>query len=244
MKQNSTIRKFLAPARRTPFHPQWYALKNSRQCLSEIRRIPPGTILDIGSGSRKVENSLPPGSNYISIDYLMTATKWYNSQPHIFGDGQLLPIRSNSVDTVLLLDVLEHIENPKKAIAEIERVLRPEGRLIIQVPFMYPLHDEPFDFQRWTIHGLRVLAKTNNFIVERERTSGTPLETAALLANLAISKSVLNWFRKRNFLIIFFPLFVLLIPVINIFAWILTIVSRTKDDFMPHSYLSVWEKPS
>lgn len=241
MRQNALIRRLLAPLKRTPFHPQWFVYRDERESLQAIGRQARGLTLDIGAGEQNVQNYLPVGCHYVSLDYYQTAAEWYHTRPRLFGDGQRLPIQADSVDTVLLLDVLEHLPRPEECIAEIGRVLQPEGRLVLQVPFLYPLHDAPYDFHRWTIHGLRALAGHYGFSIESETVFGHPAESAALLTNLALSKTVLNWFRSKNPLVIFAPLLLLATPGINLRGWLLAHVSD-GETFMPHSYRMVWRK--
>lgn len=58
-------------------------------------------------------------------------------------------------DVVLCLNVLEHVYEFEKALARIYGALKPDGTAIISVPGFYPLHDEPFDYWRFTEHALR-----------------------------------------------------------------------------------------
>ncbi len=66
-----------------------------------------------------------------------------------------LPFKEDSVDLILSLAVLEHISRPSLAVSEMLRCLRPNGELLVFVPFMQPLHAAPYDYQRWTEAGLR-----------------------------------------------------------------------------------------
>ena len=70
-----------------------------------------------------------------------------------------LPFADATFDLVLCLVVLEHLEDPKRAIAEMSRVLRPGGKILVSVPFLLPIHDAPNDFWRFTKFGLKVLFK-------------------------------------------------------------------------------------
>jgi SAM-dependent methyltransferase len=76
-----------------------------------------------------------------------------------------LPLPSDSFDTVLLMDVLEHLPRPLELFGEISRVLRRGGRLIIGVPFLYWVHEQPYDFYRYTEFALRYMCESNAFEV-------------------------------------------------------------------------------
>ncbi|MGR9091234.1 MAG: methyltransferase domain-containing protein, partial [Gammaproteobacteria bacterium] len=152
-----------------------------------------------------------------------------------------LSFADDSIDHCLLLDVLEHIPDPERALGEIARVLKSGGTLLLQVPFLYPVHDAPLDFQRWTQFGLTRLAGKYGFRVERESALGHPVETAALNANIALSKTVLNWISRKHplaLMAILLPLFVL---SSNCLAWIIAALSKS-DPLMPYAYRMVWTK--
>lgn len=72
-------------------------------------------------------------------------------------------IPSDSYDTVLLLDVLEHVPRPRKIVCEIYRILRSGGTLILSVPHLSRLHEEPYDFYRYTNYGLNHLLEAAAF---------------------------------------------------------------------------------
>jgi len=177
----------------------------------------------------------------VGLDYFDTASNWYKTRPSVFGDAQQLPFSNGAIDHALLLDVLEHIPDPERCLAEIGRVLRPGGTLTIQVPFMYPIHDAPLDFHRWTCFGLRRAAGQAGFEVGQEMAIGHPVETAALGANIAMSRTVLNWISGRNPLLLLGITLPLLVVSINCLAWIMASLSRSEE-MMPYSYRTVWTK--
>ena len=198
-------------------------------------------MLDVGCANGLPRRYLPAAATYVGLDYYSTASDWYRTRPDVFGDAQSLPLADASVDHALLLDVLEHLPRPGHCLDELHRVLRRGGSLTIQVPFLYPIHDAPLDFHRWTRYGLRRAADASGFTIAEEIAIGHPLETAALGANIAMSQTVLNWMRSRNP----FALLVLVLPVAvtvnNIAAWVLAKLSR-GDDLMPYSYRMIWTK--
>jgi len=73
----------------------------------------------------------------------------------IVADVQDLPFKDNSIDMIIAESLLEHVEDAPKAIAEIQRVLKPGGYVWVKIPFMYPFHDSPNDFYRWTHEGIK-----------------------------------------------------------------------------------------
>lgn len=68
-----------------------------------------------------------------------------------------LPLAAGQFDTVLLADVLEHLPYPAALLAEVERVLAPDGTLLAMVPFLYWVHEAPHDYFRYTEYALRRL---------------------------------------------------------------------------------------
>ena len=98
----------------------------------------------------------------------------------IVGSVYELPFNDNEFDTVLCLSVLEHLEDPAKALLEIRRVLKLEGKIIISVPFMFPIHDAPGDYWRFTKFGLRKLF-SKGWSIQQLQAETTTEETFAVL---------------------------------------------------------------
>lgn len=68
-----------------------------------------------------------------------------------------LDVPSGSVGTVLCLDTLEHVEYPRKALAEMYRILQPNGMLVISSVMDFPIHDYPYDYWRFTPEAFKSL---------------------------------------------------------------------------------------
>lgn len=236
------LKNALKPLVNTPLHPQWLAAGGSGTIREYIGNIGNGkTVLDIGCFDKWPSKLLPADCTYIGLDYYQTATEWYGSTPDVFGDACNLPIRSASMDAVLLLDVLEHLVSIDAAFLEIGRVLKPDGSLILQMPFLYPLHDEPRDFTRLSRHGFVAIAERHGLVVEAWHAEGAPIETAALLANIAISKLVLGALSRRSPVMIFSLLAPILIISSNLLARAIARLTP-PDDFMPYSYQVLMKK--
>lgn len=227
------LHRLADPFKLTPLHPQWLVFFRQRNKLNQLSRCISGKILDIGCGHQQIKNYLAANTEYIGLDYYQTATEWYHSRPAIYGNAEQLPIISNSMDAVLLLDVLEHLPDPHACLCEAHRVLKTGGTLIIQTPFMYPVHDAPLDFQRWTTYGLRTLAQSCGFEIDQIRPLCSTPESIALIINIGVSRMVIDWGQRHHPL----TLLSLLLPVIitssNLLAWLLSFTCRPIE-FMAH----------
>ncbi len=240
-KLKSSLRNWMNSFRKTPLHPQWFVFKDSDKIFKRIADECQGFTLDIGAGRQVIRPFLSESVVYFPTDYYRTSVNWYCCPPELFADAAQLPLQAECADTVLLLDVMEHLPEPERCLEEVWRVLKSEGKVIIHVPFLYPLHDEPLDFQRWTEHGLRRLAEKRGFTIVELAAHGHPVETGAMIFNIAICKTGLKLLSRRNPLFLFMFLFPILIPAINLFAFFLKVLSY-KDDFSPLGYRLILRK--
>lgn len=121
----------------------------SEQFHEYLRDLPSdAVVLDVGGGRRQINDD-----RYINLEYSLY------DEPDIYGDAQALPFKSNSVDLVYCTGVLEHVPDLQKAAKEIYRVLKPQGRALVCMPFIQPLHNEPQHFFNATSFGLEELFK-------------------------------------------------------------------------------------
>jgi SAM-dependent methyltransferase len=117
-----------------------------------------GYVIDVGGKRHNKRGQFsPPHKNakawvYVNLDI--------DTQPDLFADVSTLPISNQSADVVICTEVLEHLANPVTCSTEIVRILKPGGIAFVSVPFMYPIHADPYDFQRFTDDGLKHLFKT------------------------------------------------------------------------------------
>lgn len=144
----STLIDFISPV-----YPHW---------ISERRRIrremtPDIVAVDVGSGNTRV------------LDEAVNVDLMPYPNVDVVGQADRLPFATGTVDIVISIAVLEHVPDPKAAIAELVRVLKPGGHAYVFVPFIQGFHAAPHDYQRYTRPGLeralgdlRVL-RTENF---------------------------------------------------------------------------------
>jgi len=74
-------------------------------------------------------------------------------------------IAEETYDSAICLNVLEYVPNPGKALSEVYRILKRDGWFILSVCHLSRLHDEPYDFYRYTKHGLKYLLEKAGFRV-------------------------------------------------------------------------------
>ena len=91
--------------------------------------------------------------------------------------------KSREFDTIILSDVLEHLPEPESLWREMHRVLASEGKLLMNVPFYYWLHEQPHDYYRYTEFALRRFADVSGFeLIHLDAIGGAPEIMADLFA--------------------------------------------------------------
>ncbi|MBC7205060.1 MAG: class I SAM-dependent methyltransferase [Methyloversatilis sp.] len=126
-----------------------------------------GELLDVGCGS-KPYRALFAVDRYTGLDIDTPRTREQGAADHFY-DGRTFPFGDASFDAVLCNQVLEHVFEPDAFITEIRRVLRPGGRVLLTVPFVWDEHEQPYDFARYTTFGLKALFERNGFRVMTTR---------------------------------------------------------------------------
>ena len=136
---------------------QWSLIDRDLRLVAPRAR---GQLLDVGCGDKPYEHLFTPFvDRYVGIEHEATFGATHAAHrdkgPDVYYDGVRLPFDDASFDTVLSVQVLEHTPEPQALLDEMARVLRPNGILIINVPFSFRLHEEPHDYFRYSPHGLR-----------------------------------------------------------------------------------------
>jgi SAM-dependent methyltransferase len=109
-------------------------------------------VINLGSGNYRISDKI------VNIDLFP-----YDNVDLIC-DISNLPITDNCVDVIINIAVLEHVNDPEKNVSEMERVLKPGGKIFVYVPFIVGYHASPHDFQRYTISGTKELFKKFDII--------------------------------------------------------------------------------
>ncbi|MDH4037419.1 MAG: methyltransferase domain-containing protein [Candidatus Krumholzibacteria bacterium] len=153
---------------RRPANAQWYnwyangLLADGVEALAAPLR--GERVIDVGCGVQPYRGMLGGFSHYVGFDSPSRPDSATSADA--FGDALALPFTAGCTDAVLCTEVMEHVSDPAAMLAEIHRVLRPGGHLIITVPFTWHIHDEPHDYWRFTEFGLRLVLERGGFEVE------------------------------------------------------------------------------
>jgi SAM-dependent methyltransferase len=123
-----------------------------------------GRLLDVGCGEKPYRGLFDPFvAEHVGLDHV--DTQHARDAIDLFGHADAIPAEAMSFDTILCTAVLEHVEEPMRAIAEMHRVLRPGGVVILTAPLFWHVHEAPRDFYRYTAFGLRYLFEKAGFTV-------------------------------------------------------------------------------
>ena len=119
-----------------------------------------GRLLDVGCGNEPYRKLFAGRvREHVGCDLVQSS----DGRANVLCPATELPFHGGSFDTVLITQVIEHVADHQAMLSEAFRVLRPGGALILSGPMYWPLHEEPFDFFRFTRHGLQFLLERAGF---------------------------------------------------------------------------------
>lgn len=215
----------------TPFSPGFWCRLRIDKAIGFAASYAHGVLLDVGCGTKPYKSTFGPFvEKHIGLEYSPESV-YRGCDADFFGDAMGIPLADNSVDTILCTEVLEHLPNPEKAIAEFARILRPNGVVITTAPFFYPIHDA-WDFFRYTNDGIANLMKQTHLDVELvQPLSGTGV-TLALLFNLYWFDIGFMWTKWL------YPLGVILRPILLLFCFIVNVTGGIFEVLLPSKQMS------
>ena len=152
--------------------------------------------------------------------------------PTNVGDVQTYCYQSDTFDAIVIAEVLEHLPEPRQAITNLIGALKSGGKIIITVPFIFPIHDQPRDYFRYTFFGLKELLR--EFCdLKISKKDQWPEVIFILLARLIFSP------RKQNVCVgmMFLFLYLLLFPILKVLGVLF------PDDSLTSGYLISAVKP-
>lgn len=125
-----------------------------------------GDFLDIGCGEKPYRAEIlsnPEVTSYAGIDLIGGQEYKVGVKPEFLWDGIRFPFDDSVYDSAMATEVLEHCPDPSVTFGEIHRILKSDSPLLLTVPFIWPTHETPYDFYRYTPFGLRYLLTKAGF---------------------------------------------------------------------------------
>ena len=138
--------------------------KSLLKAVDELKPKIHGNVLDLACGVMPYKEYLKNTAikRYIGVDLELTD---YHGlvKPDLYWNGKHIPLEDSSVDFVIATEFLEHYFDTKHIVREIKRVLKPGGTLFFTVPCIWPIHEKPFDYHRFTPFSLTEHFKIADF---------------------------------------------------------------------------------
>lgn len=198
--------------------------------------LPAGSlVLDAGAGESRHRQSFSH-CRYVAVDLAVGDAEWNYADIDCLGDLAAIPLSGNCCDAALNIVVLEHLPRPDAAIAEIARVLKPNGRLLLIAPQQWEVHQAPHDFFRFTRYGLQSLCDRSGLTLDSIEPMGGYFSLLArrLLGALNFFQGGLRW--------LFFPLVALSVVPLALLLPSLDFLDSKKDFTL--AYRCIARKPS
>ena len=233
----SNYRLYISPY----FLTRYYLLRDIKEAISRFRF--EGHILDVGCGQKPYLDLFKYSTKYIGIDFpSFSQNKDFaiDKPDYYFGDKYtkdfLLTFPDNSFSHTVAFQTLEHHPEPFIMAAEMVRVTKPGGYIMISVPFLGGLHEEPHDYQRFTKYGLTKL-------FERHACKVTLLKSQCSLCSTIVMllSEQLNSFAGRSSVAYYIAC--LLFPIILVLSYTCLLLDRfIYTDKIVTNYLIVAKK--
>ena len=190
-----------------------------------------GRTLDLGAGRL----SYRPLIKKFALEYVSSDFKKTHPEIDIVANAQdLNMIKNDEFDTVFCSQVLEHVPEPQKVFDEIKRIMKPGGNAILTVPFLGYLHNEPYDYFRYTKYSLRYMADKSGFkVVEIRESGGFFCFLGYIWSTLFVG--FFSGFPVLNFIALFIN-----IPISCTFVFLDFLIKGKK--IMPLNYLVILKK--
>ncbi|HEX5025946.1 MAG TPA: class I SAM-dependent methyltransferase [Agriterribacter sp.] len=153
-------------------NPFYFTRKGLYNSLHKFAPKLKGQLLDFGCGSKPYQPLFVSCDSYLGLDMENPGHPHINEKIDVFYDGKNIPFAADHFDSVFCSEVMEHVFNPDEIIAEICRVMKPGGQLLLTCPFVWAEHEVPYDYARYSSFGIKHLLEKNGFKVLLQKKEG------------------------------------------------------------------------
>jgi len=180
-------------------HPLYFIRKGLYDKINLYSAELNGRLLDFGCGAKPYRSLFTEVNDYVGVDFAGEGHDHTNENIDVYYDGKTLPFPDASFDAVFSSEVVEHIFNLSTILPELNRVLKPGGKMLITCPFAWEEHEVPADYARYTRFALHDLLSQNGFTITRIDKNGHFISTLHQLFIVYINDQWLHkvWLLSR-----------------------------------------------
>jgi SAM-dependent methyltransferase len=149
-------------------NPFYFARNGLAKAMLKYSKHLSGNLIDVGCGSQPYRKMFKV-EEYTGLEFDSPIAR-ERGIADVYYDGTVFPLKNEQFDSVICSQVLEHVFNPDEFLAEIHRVLKPGGCMVLTIPFVWDEHEQPYDYARYSSFGLKSLLEKSGFsIIEQEK---------------------------------------------------------------------------
>lgn len=126
---------------------------------SSIEKYAKGRLIDIGCGNKPYKDLMKNVTDYVGCDIVQSNLECVD----VLCEANNIPLPSESFDTAFSTQTIEHVADHKGLVRESFRLLKKGGYFIVSGPMYWPLHEEPYDFFRFTKHGFKYILEESGY---------------------------------------------------------------------------------
>ncbi len=182
-------------------NPFYFARKGLAKNIRDLSSHISGKVLDVGCGKKPYEQ-LFQATEYIGLEYDSPENR-KKKNADFYYDGHIFPFENNSFDSLVINQVFEHVFNPDAFLKEVLRVLKPGGKLLMTVPFVWDEHEQPHDYARYSSFGLQFILEKHGFNIVEQRKSVNDFRVIFQLVNAYLYKKMMSSNQYLNLVLAF-----------------------------------------
>lgn len=204
-------------------NPFYFARKGLARHITELGGKLSGRTLDIGCGTKPYAH-LYGSTEYVGLEIDTPRNRSSKNADHFY-DGNAFPFGGAEFDSIVANEVFEHVFNPDQFLAEVVRVLKPGGMMLMTLPFVWDEHEQPHDFARYSSFGIRSLLERHGLEIIEQRKSTDDIRVIFQLLNAYIFKKTASKRGRLN------PVAMLLLMApVNILGEMIYLVTPRNPD--------------